>query len=55
MEAIRAAIRRATLGLRLTPVLTGSALRNIGVQPVLDAVRDYLPSPLDVPPSYNFV
>jgi len=50
VEAVRAAIRRATLALRLTPVLTGSALRNVGVQPVLDAVRDYLPSPLDVPP-----
>jgi len=49
-EEVRAAIRRATLALRLTPVLAGSALRNIGVQPVLDAVRDYLPSPLDVPP-----
>ncbi|EPR42232.1 translation elongation factor G [Desulfovibrio sp. X2] len=49
-EAVRAAVRRATLSLKLTPVLCGSALRNSGVQPVLDAVRDYLPSPLDVPP-----
>ena len=47
---ILAAIRRATLARRLTPVLAGSALRNIGVQPVLDAVADYLPSPLDIKP-----
>lgn len=52
-EAVRAAIRRATLALTLTPVLAGSALRNIGVQPVLDAVRDYLPSPLDMPPMHG--
>lgn len=49
LEAINEAIRRATLAERLTPVLCGSALRNAGVQPLLDAVRDYLPSPLDVP------
>ena len=48
-EDIRAALRRATLSRGLTPVLCGSALRNAGVQPVLDAVCDYLPSPLDVP------
>jgi elongation factor G len=48
---IRAALRRATLGRRIVPVLVGSALRNIGVQPVMDAVCDYLPSPLDVPPA----
>ena len=47
---IRAALRRATLARALTPVFCGSALRNMGVQPLLDAVRDYLPSPLDVPP-----
>ncbi len=45
---LRAAIRRATLANRLVPVLCGTALRNKGVQPVLDAVVDYLPSPLDV-------
>lgn len=50
-ESIRAAIRRATLGRRLTPVLCGSALRNTGVQPLLDAVIAYLPSPEDVPPA----
>ena len=48
-EDVRAALRRATLSRALTPVLCGSALRNVGIQPVLDAVCDYLPSPLDVP------
>ncbi len=48
-EDVRAALRRATLSRALTPVLCGSALRNAGIQPVLDAVCDYLPSPLDVP------
>ena len=52
LQAINEAIRRATLAERLTPVLCGSALRNAGVQPLLDAVRDYLPSPLDVPPAH---
>jgi elongation factor G len=49
-DDLRAAIRRATIANRLVPVLCGSALKFIGVQPVLDAVCDYLPSPLDVPP-----
>ncbi len=49
-ELLRAGIRRATLALALTPVLCGSSLRNKGVQPLLDAVVAYLPSPLDVPP-----
>ena len=48
--AIGAAIRAATLGLKVVPVLLGSAFRNKGVQPMLDAVVDYLPSPVDVPP-----
>lgn len=47
---LRRALRQATLDLKLMPVLCGAALRNKGVQPVLDAVVDYLPSPLDVPP-----
>jgi len=47
---LRRALRQATLDLKLVPVLCGAALRNKGVQPVLDAVVDYLPSPLDVPP-----
>jgi elongation factor G len=47
---LRQALRRATLNGRLNPVLCGSSLRNKGVQRLLDAVVDYLPSPLDVPP-----
>lgn len=49
-DELRAALRRATIRSELVPVLCGSALRNKGVQRVLDAVVDYLPSPLDVPP-----
>jgi len=47
---LKNAIRNATLSTRLTPVLCGSSFKNKGVQPLLDAVIDYLPSPLDVPP-----
>ncbi|MHB1571514.1 MAG: elongation factor G [Solirubrobacteraceae bacterium] len=47
---IKQAIRTATLQIALTPVLCGSSFKNKGVQPLLDAVIDYLPSPLDVPP-----
>ncbi len=47
---LRPAIRRGGLDLKLVPVVCGSAFRNKGVQPLLDAVVDYLPSPLDVPP-----
>jgi elongation factor G len=43
-------IRKATLDISITPVLAGSSFKNKGVQPLLDAVIDYLPSPLDVPP-----
>jgi elongation factor G len=49
-DELRRALRGATLRGDLVPVLCGSALRNKGVQPVLDAVVSYLPSPLDVPP-----
>jgi elongation factor G len=49
VEETKAALRRATLSGRAQPVLCGSALKNKGVQPLLDAVIDYLPSPLDVP------
>jgi len=49
-ELIRRVIREATLHHQLQPVLCGSALNGIGVQPLLDAVGDYLPSPRDVPP-----
>ena len=48
-EMIKRALRTATLADALTPVLLGSAFKNKGVQPLLDAVIDYLPSPLDVP------
>ncbi len=48
--ALKAAIRGATLDLSVTPVTCGSAFKNKGVQPLLDAIVDYLPSPLDVPP-----
>jgi len=47
---LKSAIRRGTIALRLQPVLCGSAFKNKGVQPLLDAVVDYLPSPLDIPP-----
>jgi len=49
-EELRAALRQGTLTSRLVPVLCGSAFRNKGVQPLLDAIVDYLPSPLDLPP-----
>jgi elongation factor G len=49
-EMIRRALRAGTLADEITPVLLGSAFKNKGVQPLLDAVIDFLPSPLDVPP-----
>jgi elongation factor G len=49
-EEVRRAIRAATISMKVTPVLCGSAFKNKGVQQLLDAVVDYLPSPLDVPP-----
>lgn len=49
IEEIKAGIRRATIAGKANPVLTGSAFKNKGVQPMLDAVVDYLPSPLDIP------
>ncbi len=48
VDEIKAGIRRATIAAKLTPVLTGSAFKNKGVQPMLDAVIAYLPSPLDI-------
>ena len=47
---LKAALRRATLKMKVFPVICGTAFKNKGVQPMLDAVVDYLPSPLDVPP-----
>ncbi len=52
-DKLKAAIRKATLDIKLTPVLCGSSFKNKGVQPLLDAVLDYLPSPLDVPPVHG--
>jgi elongation factor G len=50
VDEVKGALRRATLAGRAHPVLVGSALKNKGIQPLLDAIIDYLPSPLDVPP-----
>jgi elongation factor G len=52
-DMIRRALRKGTLANRITPVLCGSAFKNKGVQPLLDAVIDYLPGPLDVPPVHG--
>lgn len=49
-EEIKRAIRKGTIEMRITPVLCGSAFKNKGVQMLLDAIVDYLPSPLDIPP-----
>jgi elongation factor G len=54
-EDLQRAIRTATLGSHAVPVLCGSAFKNKGVQPMLDAVVDYLPSPLDIPPTMGTV
>jgi elongation factor G len=51
---IRAALRKGTIEIKLVPVVTGSAFKNKGVQTLLDAVVDYLPSPLDIPPIEGF-
>jgi elongation factor G len=51
VDEIKAALRRLTITSEIYPVLCGSAFKNKGVQPMLDAVVDYLPSPLDVPPA----
>ena len=49
-ESLLAAIRSATIDLKLVPVLCGSALKNKGIQPLLDAIVQFLPSPVDIPP-----
>src|SRR6187549_348989 len=49
-DEIRAALRKGTLAMKIVPVFTGSAFKNKGVQTLLDAVVDFLPSPLDIPP-----
>jgi elongation factor G len=50
IDKIKAALRRGTIALAVVPVLCGSAFKNKGIQPLLDAVVDYLPSPVDIPP-----
>ncbi len=50
IDELKAALRRAVISSKITPVFCGSSLKNKGVQPVLDAVVDYLPSPKDIPP-----
>jgi elongation factor G len=50
-EELRASLRKSTIALKLFPVLCGTAFKNKGVQTLLDAVVDYLPSPLDIPPT----
>jgi len=47
---LKEALRKATISMRAVPVLCGAALRNQGIQPLMDAIVDYLPSPLDIPP-----
>jgi elongation factor G len=49
-ESLLAAIRQATVKLKLVPILCGSALKNKGIQPLLDAIVEFLPSPVDIPP-----
>src|SRR5262249_35830704 len=49
-EELMAGLRRATIGLKAVPVVCGAAFKNKGVQPLLDAVIDFLPSPADIPP-----
>jgi len=53
LEDLKKTLRKATIDNKIVPVLTGSALKNKGVQLVLDAVVDYLPSPLDIPPTHG--
>src|SRR5439155_21118523 len=50
-ELLKAGIRRQTIANKFVPVIGGSALKNIGVQYLVDAVVDYLPSPLEIPPA----
>jgi elongation factor G len=50
VDEMRHSVRKSTLALKIVPVLAGSAFKNKGIQPLLDAVIDYLPSPVDVPP-----
>ena len=49
-EELKASLRKSVIGLKLFPVICGTAFKNKGVQPLLDSVVEFLPSPLDVPP-----
>src|SRR5206468_5956007 len=51
-DELRASLRKSTIALKLFPVVVGTAFKNKGIQPLLDAVVDYLPSPLDVPETH---
>ncbi|MBI5449169.1 elongation factor G [Candidatus Gottesmanbacteria bacterium] len=53
LDELKAALRRAVIAYKLVPIYAGTSLRNKGVQPLLDAVVDYLPSPLDLPPVFG--
>jgi elongation factor G len=52
-DALRASLRKSTIALKVFPVVVGTAFKNKGIQPLLDAVVDYLPSPLDVPETHG--
>src|SRR6201987_2677932 len=52
-DELRASLRKSTIALKVFPVVVGTAFKNKGVQPLLDAVVDYLPSPLDVPETHG--
>src|SRR5207302_4447529 len=52
-DDLRKGLRASTVGNHVVPVLCGSAFKNKGVQPMLDAVVDFLPSPLDIPPTHG--
>jgi elongation factor G len=55
VDAVKAALRRAVTTSKIFPVVCGTAFKNKGIQPLLDAVVDYLPSPLDIPPATGMV
>ena len=52
-DELRASLRKSTIALKVFPVVVGTSFKNKGVQPLLDAVVDYLPSPLDVPETHG--
>ncbi|TLN09889.1 GTP-binding protein, partial [bacterium] len=53
IDELKATLRKAVIAYKASPVFCGSSLRNKGVQPILDAVIDYLPSPIDIPPAHG--